>query len=416
MKVVLLVIEGPRSKYEYLRRIMDTPYRIILVKNEPATAQSTDWHRAYVPDDDVIHVPSRNPSRVLDKVKAFLHERHISASGILTYRDTAVPLAQYLAEGLSLPRICAGDPHKVRNKGVMRAVLSAAGLTQPVFRVCDTRDDAVAAARELGPPIVVKPSEMVSSLGVSKLASVDPDLVRRAFDDAVEADFPTERLRYEFNLSPQVIVERFVSAYQEISVEGLVIGGNTTIFGITKKRVRSLPGFEFAEVGHAFPFGLGDGQGKTIHAIVRDAVAALQLQYSAFHAELLLAPDLPPIVTEVGARLAGDFIPMLVEHATAANFIEATVAASTGVNIIRTVSQPTSCVGVDFIVAPQRSATLAQLLAQLRAASNVIEAVEYVGATHGRLGHVMYRGGSIAELNKLGDQYQSLLEDAGVRA
>jgi D-alanine-D-alanine ligase len=82
-----------------------------------------------------------------------------------------------------------------------KLVWLASGIPTPRYRVVDTTTDWMKLVAELGLPLIVKPAREGSTIGITKVTSVDHDELRIAFDTAASHD----RL---------VLVEEFVAGVE----------------------------------------------------------------------------------------------------------------------------------------------------------------------------------------------------------
>ena len=79
-----------------------------------------------------------------------------------------------------------------------KLVWLASGIPTPRYRVVDAKTDWWSVVAELGLPLIVKPAREGSTIGISKVATVDHDELAHAYDKAVKHD-------------TLVLVEEFVS-------------------------------------------------------------------------------------------------------------------------------------------------------------------------------------------------------------
>ena len=170
-------------------------------------------------------------------------------------RNTSSSAAAVLAKRLKLP----GPSHRViqacRDKHRCRQVLAKAGIAQPRFRQTTSVKQAIAAARELGFPVVVKAVSGSGGLGV---------LLCR--DEREVADHAASVLRQRHNerglpVPRRILVESFIDG-PHISVETF----NNQIIGVTKNHLGSLP--HFVEIGHDFPARLPRASLRAVHDTV----------------------------------------------------------------------------------------------------------------------------------------------------
>jgi D-alanine-D-alanine ligase len=69
-----------------------------------------------------------------------------------------------------------------------KLVWLAAGIPTPRYRIVDVHTDWMELVAELGLPLIVKPAREGSTIGLSKVTSVDHDELRVAYDEAAKHD------------------------------------------------------------------------------------------------------------------------------------------------------------------------------------------------------------------------------------
>jgi hypothetical protein len=89
--------------------------------------------------------------------------------GVLTWDEARILQGAKVAASLGLP---GGDPEVVmrcRDKHLTRQALATAGVPQPRSILGTTVDEALAAAEQIGDPVVLKPRALAASLGVVRV-------------------------------------------------------------------------------------------------------------------------------------------------------------------------------------------------------------------------------------------------------
>src|SRR5438270_786737 len=120
--------------------------------------------------------------------------------------DTAT-LAALEGEGWRVAPSAKAVQLTMNRDGIRDFAASELGLATSKYRFAETRDNAVAAAAQVGLPCVVKP--VMSSSGKGQSTATDPDEVGKAWDYAV-ANMRGDR--------PRVIVEEFIAFDSEITL------------------------------------------------------------------------------------------------------------------------------------------------------------------------------------------------------
>jgi biotin carboxylase len=229
---------------------------------------------------------------IVDRERTLDAARRHGIDGILCdTTDVGVPTMAYVAERLGLPGIGLETALGFTDKLRMRERTSAAGVPGPRFRAVRTPADLAVAARELGLPLVVKPTDSQGSRGVT--------IVRRAGDleaALAEALGPSA--------SRVAIAEAFLAGI-EVTVEGVCIEGEPFVVGISDKD-------HFAhrpEVASrlTYPADLPPRVLARIAEVNRRTVRALGLSTGVTHAEYFVDGDDVRLV-EIAARGGGSHV------------------------------------------------------------------------------------------------------------
>ena len=242
--------------------------------------------------------------------------RSLAPVGVTSSSEYFIATAATVAADLGLPGAEADAITACRDKARQREVLAAAGIAIPGFRAATTVDEALAAADDLGLPVVLKPVSGSGSIGV------------RLCKDADEVAAHAE------SLLSQAVNERGTPVPGRLLVEELAVGPEYSaeafegrVLGIVAKHLGDPP--FFLEIGHDFPADLTDDDAAALHAVTESAADALDLCFGPLHIELRLTPS-GPVIIEVNPRLAGGNIPELVRHATGIDLVTETIRLVTG--------------------------------------------------------------------------------------
>ena len=111
-----------------------------------------------------------NPLETVDATEMIAAARRLpDLAGVLAWDEARVLQAAKIAEALGLP---GGDPEvamRCRDKQRTRQALAAAGVPQPESALVSSVEEALAAAEQIGYPVVLKPRAMAASLGVVRV-------------------------------------------------------------------------------------------------------------------------------------------------------------------------------------------------------------------------------------------------------
>ncbi|MFD8013149.1 ATP-grasp domain-containing protein [Streptomyces sp. NPDC058955] len=220
------------------------------------------------------------------------HEEN-AFQGIATLFDPAVPFVAEAAELLGLPGIGRDVALGAQDKRVMRERLAAAGLNVPGFVRLDRAADWEEAAR-LAFPVVVKPAQGFSSLGVTKAET--PESLKSVVDEVWRTSAG------KFGQVDGLVVEEYLDG-PEFAVESLARGGDVRILTIGYKGDPQGPHFE--EGVYRAPAELPEAVRDDIVREVTAAHKALGITDGPTHTELRLRGGTTPYLLEMGARIGG---------------------------------------------------------------------------------------------------------------
>ncbi|MFJ5645836.1 acetyl-CoA carboxylase biotin carboxylase subunit family protein [Streptomyces sp. NPDC093223] len=282
-----------------------------------ADAEPPQWTRPYVRHQLLVDLTDTEGTAAAVKDLA----EKMQLAGVCTYLEHHVELAAHLAAQAGLPGTSPASVAACRDKSATRRKFAEHGVPSARSVPVADEDDAVAQARLIGYPVVIKPRAMAGSAGV-----------RRADHDGEVRDaFPAASRETVLGLDAYapvsgVLVEEYLDG-PEISAETVVAGDQVHIVAVTRKRLGAEP--RFLETGHTVdardPLLADDAVRQT----VTHAVRALGITRGVLHVELRLT-ERGPVLIEVNARPAGDLIPVLVELATGVDLMAAAAALATG--------------------------------------------------------------------------------------
>lgn len=256
------------------------------------------------------------PISTLDKEGILEVCRREDIDGVVSIAsDIAVPAVSFVAEALKLSANTCRAAHLSTHKFAMREALAAGGVNCPRYALLRSDDDIAGTTAALRYPLIVKPCDRSGSLGVTRVA--DEAELRAALPAALEA-----------SLCRQAIVEEFIDGL-EISIEGISFGGDYHALAVTDKATSGAP--HYVELAHHQPSQLPRAVLAEAVRQARLALAALEIRCGASHAELLITRDRKIYVTEVGARMGGDFIGSdLVELSTGYDYLRGVIEVALG--------------------------------------------------------------------------------------
>jgi cysteine synthase A len=222
--------------------------------------------------------------------------------GVTTYSEYHTVHTAEVAAALGLPGMSIDGARNARHKHRTRLVLAGTDVPQPRFAHARGASEVAAAAREIGFPCVVKPSDGTASLNVQRLAN-ERELEQYLAELALVTDYGRGVVRI-----PDVLVEEFIAG-EVVSVESCVLtGGEVVNLGITDRVLSGYP--HFIEMG--LTYFTGHPLQEQLFEMTTRALRGLGIDFGFIHTEFILGQD-GPVLCEVNGRLGGLFIPTLMQ-------------------------------------------------------------------------------------------------------
>ena len=237
-------------------------------------------------------------------------------SGVVSIAsDVAVPTVAYIASQMGLVGNSVSSAYYATNKGAMRKILSESLVNSPDYKLVSEIQNVGELVGNLSYPVIVKPVDRSGSLGVSKVLS--PPSLKSTIGEAIT-----------LSLSGEAIIEQFIDG-QEVSVEYISWEGKHFFLAITDKVTSKSP--YYVELEHHQPSSFSDEIYKKITHLTEASLDALGIEFGASHSEFIVSKDGEVFVTEIGARMGGDFIgSRLVELSTGYDFLKGVIDVSLG--------------------------------------------------------------------------------------
>jgi biotin carboxylase len=398
MKSMVVVIEPVSSGVSLLEAARRLGYGTIAVSHDADDRTLADEARALA--DEVVCCDTNDVTALSDTLQRVAGNHTLKA--VLPGFEYYVTATSRINAQLKLPGLAVDSADCVRNKHAMRTRLASRGVRVPRFALVRTQAELLEAARSIGYPAVLKPTEGSGSMHVRRVD--DQRQLVDAFQH-VQSDGSTDLGR---SFRDRFLLEEYISG-PELSVEGYISRTGLEIVSITQKLLGPEPWF--VELGHVVEGNFDDRTRQQITAYVHQVTAALDITLGVFHCELRLSRT-GPVVIEIGARLAGDRICKLIELAKGIALPDIMVRAYAGEAIAALPATSHCHAGITFLVAPPELAVF-RAFEGLETLSEVVEGVEEV-VTHardgdrllplidfrGRLGHVIVTAPSHHELTR----------------
>ncbi len=202
--------------------------------------------------------------------------------------DVAVASVAFVAARLGLPGIGHEAAIRATDKWQLREACRRAGLTGPRYRLAMSVEEAIAAAQEIGLPVILKPTDNQASRGVTKVNE--------------PSDLPSAALRaLAASRSRRIIVEELLFG-PECSVESFVCNDRVRVLAIGEKTMCKPP----------YSYGLRQIYPATFPAATLDEIRRLNeivirtvgISMGFSHAEMIVTSEGVRLI-EIAARGCG---------------------------------------------------------------------------------------------------------------
>ncbi|MGH3157022.1 MAG: ATP-grasp domain-containing protein, partial [Streptosporangiaceae bacterium] len=276
--LLLVIGTGFRGYREYLLASISAGYRVhLLLGTEPS------WELDYLTSHAVLsHMDeTKDATEMIDAARQLAVRERLD--GVLAWDEARVLQAAKVAAALGLPGGDLDAAMRCRDKHLTREALAAAGVPQARSVLVATLDEALAAARQIGYPVVLKPRAMAASLGA--VLAAEPGELTAQFAFAHDTTIPGA-WRYDAG----VLVEEYLTG-PEISVDSAVHAGRVFPMFVAHKEVGYPPYFE--EVGHVVDARDRLLADPALLEVLQATHAGLGFTDGMTHAEFKLTPDGP---------------------------------------------------------------------------------------------------------------------------
>lgn len=307
--VIFAVPFAMENTMRFLRAVNSVPgVRVGVISQEPRERLPADLQpeiKGFAQMQDAM-----DPDQIAGAIKAVAKQWKGNVDRVFGILEQAqVPLAQ-ARERLGLPGLSVAAARNFREKALMKDVFRQHGL--PCARHClaSTPAAAIAFARDLGGPIVVKPPA-----GAGAKSTVRIDRV---------ADLETYLRGAPPTQASPLLLEEFVVG-REFSFDSVTLGGKHLLHSVscyfpTPLEVLQKPWIQWCVL---LPRQIDGPEYAAIHRVGPLALSALGLETGVTHMEWFQRPDRSIAISEVAARPPGAHFMSLMSYAHGIDFYRA---------------------------------------------------------------------------------------------
>lgn len=254
------------------------------------------------------------PISITEKEEILKFAKTIKPDGVISIAsDLAIITVNYLAENLGLIGNSFESTLLCTDKYRMREELFLNNLPCPKFFLIKNQEYVI--PNKIVFPLIVKPTDRSGSRGVTKVNNVKE--LNPAINRALAESF-----------SKTAIIEDFIEG-KEYSIEMISWQGKHHFIQSTEKETTGAP--YFVEKAQHQPANIKVELLNEIIQITKKALTCLGVEFGASHSEFIITTDNRIFITEIGARMGGDYIGSdLVELSTGFDFVKAVIDISLG--------------------------------------------------------------------------------------
>jgi len=251
--------------------------------------------------------------RIMALIKG-LEDEGLAADGVMTFWETAVPLAASVAERLGLPGNSKKAIEAAKNKHETRRLMGLAGLPTPRNYLLSEPSQVDLAAEHVGFPAVLKPINGLLSIGVVRVN--DSNHLRKVYKDVIgmmdgmylSKDGKMGQMGKDGSmpdgahpLKCQMMLEEYLDG-TEVDIDVVMTGGQPAYCVVTDNWPTLEPWFN--ETGDNAPSLMPSLQQKELQKLAVGTLRALGLKMGVFHVEAKYTSRGPRLI-EVNSRMGG---------------------------------------------------------------------------------------------------------------
>jgi biotin carboxylase len=279
MSKTLLLLGAGLEQCLALQEAKDLGYRVIAVDgNEEAPGLALA--------DMGVTADITNPEAMIAIAKEH------AVDGVFCHAVEIPGVTARVAQALNIPGLNPEIADRATNKAQRMQRFKEMGVPCAAFRFVASEKDLLAAARDLGFPLVLKPIDNAGSRGVRIVAS----------GDQLEAAYREAR---HFSRRTEVLLEECLNG-PEISTEAVVYQGKIHPFAFADRNYeRNLSHYPyFVEDGINYPSQWDPAFQQDVEAVAQAAIKALDLDFGAAKGDLIVHNGVVKVI-EMACRTSG---------------------------------------------------------------------------------------------------------------
>lgn len=258
----------------------------------------------------------------IDKEAVLEIAKRCEIDGILTFTDSGVVTAGYVADQLGLPMPGPYESIKIlQDKGLFRKFLAENRFNVPQAKSYNSIDLALSEQDNWCYPVIVKPVDSAGSKGVTKVDSA------KQLSQAIE-------FALDFSISHEFIIEEWIEKVGCSSdSDCFSLNGRFQIITYSSQRFDENAVNPYAPAAFSWPSTMGDTIEQELSSELQRLISLLGMQTSIYNIETRLGQDGKPYIMEVSPRGGGNRLAEVVRYATGVDMITDAVRGALGMPI-----------------------------------------------------------------------------------
>lgn len=239
--------------------------------------------------------------------------------GIISNSEASMLIVNRIAERLNLMGNPVDGINSLVSKSRFRELQRNVGAFAPHCQEVATAEEAMAVAKRLRKPIIVKPNVSSGSRGCKKMDYIATSDVSAVFETCSRS-----------SRDQKVVVEEWVAMPSLQTIEGDVfVCGDTILWDglFYTTRARWAP---MVPMTYTAPMQIDDERLERIKKTVQKILKAVDIRYGAFNIEGFFTDRGEFFVIEINARQGGNFLPLFLQRATGIDYNRLLVTTCVG--------------------------------------------------------------------------------------
>lgn len=237
---------------------------------------------------------------------------------VTTGTDVAVSSIGYVCARLGLPGISESAAKLLTDKALMKEAFVKGGVNTAPFRRISSYEEAMAAAEDIGLPVMLKIVDKSGSRGITRIS--DLSSLRSAYDYALAATG-----------AGHMVVEKFVEG-KEIGIDAFVQNGKLLLMLPHDKYVYQ-SGHTGIPIGHYCPMEMSDRLYKNMLQETEKIIRSTGMDNCAINIDAFILEDESVSIIEAAGRCGATGIPEVISGYTGRNYYSCIIDNALGIEV-----------------------------------------------------------------------------------